>query len=152
MQILWVYDKFHFNRKYLNAETPRIRKGRQEVISACCLLGEKCDICRTPDSFHCDIESFDAVLLNFVIIGESVSRREMAEDLAIHYTKLSRILNDKEEPNVELSYRLEKHAGYLIKALTWWKVMILKQEFIISKDEDTRNQEQQKVKNFLKAS
>ncbi len=27
-----------------------------------------------PDSFHSDIESFDAVLLNFVIIGESVIR------------------------------------------------------------------------------
>ena len=79
------------------------------------------------------------------------TRREMAEDLAIHYTKLSRILNDKEEPNVELTYRLEKHTGYLIKALTWWKLMVLKQEFIISKDEHTRNQEQRKVKNFLKA-
>ena len=44
------------------------------------------------------------------------TRREIADDLAIHYTKLSRIINDKEEPNIELSYRLEKHSGNLISA------------------------------------
>ena len=33
----------------------------------------------SADSFHADIETFDAVLLNFVIIGESVVR--LSEDL-----------------------------------------------------------------------
>ncbi len=79
------------------------------------------------------------------------SRREIADDLAIHYTKLSRIVNDKEEPNIELSYRLEKHSGELIKAKLWWKLMIKKQEFIISKDEETRKVEQKKVKNSIRA-
>lgn len=79
------------------------------------------------------------------------SRREIANDLSIHYTKLSRIINDKEEPNVELTYRLEKHSGNLIKAKLWWKLMIKKQEFIISKDEETRKEEQEKVKNPLRA-
>ena len=80
------------------------------------------------------------------------ARREIAEDLSIHYTKLSRIINDKEEPNVELSYRLEKHSGNLIKAITWWKLIIKKQEFIISADDKTKSIEQNKVKNYLKAS
>lgn len=79
------------------------------------------------------------------------SRREVAQDLSLHYTKLSRIINDKEEPNVELSYRLEKHCGSLINAITWWKLMVKKQEFIISEDDQTRMTEQQKVKNYLKA-
>ncbi len=79
------------------------------------------------------------------------SRREVAEDLSLHYKKLSRIINDREEPNVELSYRLEKHSGSLIKAITWWKLMVKKQEFIISEDDQTRAIEEQKVKNFLKA-
>lgn len=79
------------------------------------------------------------------------TRREIAEDLSIHYTKLSRILNDKEEPNIELAYRLEKHSGNLIKAKLWWKLMIKKQEFIISQDEETRKEEQKKVKNPLRA-
>lgn len=79
------------------------------------------------------------------------SRKEIAEDLAIHYTKLSRIINDKEEPNVELAYRLEKHSGNLISAKLWWKLMIKKQEFIIFEDEETRKEEQGKVKNALRA-
>lgn len=79
------------------------------------------------------------------------SRREISEDLAIHYTKLSRIINEKEEPNVELCYRLEKHSGNLIKAELWWKLMIKKQAFIISRDEETRKAEQDKVKNPLRA-
>ncbi|MEM8900043.1 MAG: hypothetical protein AAGC85_18150 [Bacteroidota bacterium] len=78
-------------------------------------------------------------------------RKEIAADLAVHYTKLSRILNDKEEPNVELSYRLEKHSGQLIQATTWWKLTMKKQVFLISMDEETREREQQKVKGFLKA-
>ncbi len=79
------------------------------------------------------------------------SRKEIAEDLSIHYTKLSRIINDKEEPNIEICYRLEKHSAYLIKAELWWKLIIKKQEFILLKDDETRSIEQQKVKNSLRA-
>ena len=79
------------------------------------------------------------------------NRREIADDLSVHYTKLSRIINDREEPNVELCYRLEKHSGELIKAELWWKLIIKKQAFIISKDEDTRKEERKKVKNHLRA-
>ena len=79
------------------------------------------------------------------------TRREIAEDLSIHYTKLSRIVNDKEEPNIELCYRLEKHAGNLIKTKLWWKLIVKKQEFIISEDKATRIVEQGKVKNSIRA-
>lgn len=78
-------------------------------------------------------------------------RKDFAEDLSIHYTKLSRIINDKEEPNIELAYRLEKHSGDLINAKLWWKLMIKKQEFIISQDDETRKEEQEKVSNPLRA-
>lgn len=79
------------------------------------------------------------------------TRRAIAEDLSLHYTKLSRIINDREEPNVELAYRLEKHSGYLISAGLWWKLIIKKQAFIIPRDEETRRAEQEKVKNALRA-
>ena len=79
------------------------------------------------------------------------TRKEIANDLVLHYTKLSRIINDKEEPNIELCYRLEKHSGKLIKAKIWWKLMAKKQEFIITKDEETRKVEQEKVKNSIRA-
>jgi len=78
------------------------------------------------------------------------SRREIADNLALHYTKLSRIINDKEEPNIELCYRLEKHSSELIKAETWWKLIIKKQEFVLSKDKKTKKAEQKKVKNPIK--
>lgn len=80
------------------------------------------------------------------------SRREIATDLSIHYTKLSRILNDKEEPNVELIYRLAKYSGNLIKTELWWQLMIKKQEFILLMDQETRKREASKVKNYLQVS
>jgi plasmid maintenance system antidote protein VapI len=79
------------------------------------------------------------------------TRKEIATDLSIHYTKLSRIVNDKEEPNIELCYRLEKHSGNLIKTKTWWKLIVKKQAFVISEDKATRLTEQNKVKNPIRA-
>ncbi len=78
------------------------------------------------------------------------TRKQISEDLALHYTKLSRIINDKEEPNIELTYRLEKHSGNLIPAKLWWKLIIKKQEYVLSQDKETKRIEQNKVKNFLR--
>ncbi|MEM7660467.1 MAG: helix-turn-helix transcriptional regulator [Bacteroidota bacterium] len=80
------------------------------------------------------------------------TQQQLAGELSIHHSKLSRIINDKEEPNVELCYRLEKHTGGLIQALTWWRLAVKKQEFIIAADEQRREVEQAKVTNYLKAS
>ena len=79
------------------------------------------------------------------------NKKEIAADIALHYTKLSRIINDKETPSVELCYRLEKHSAELIKAELWWNLIIKKQGFILSKDEKTKMVEQQKVKNPIRA-
>jgi len=79
------------------------------------------------------------------------SRKEIASDLALHYTKLSRIINDKEEPSIALCYRLEKYTGNLIQAKLWWQLLIKKQAFILEEDKVTRTEEQGKVKNALRA-
>lgn len=79
------------------------------------------------------------------------NRKDISNELAIHYTKLSRIINDREEPSIELCYRLEKHSAELIKAELWWNLIIKKQGFILSKDKETKILEQQKVKNPLRA-
>ena len=78
-------------------------------------------------------------------------RRAIADELALHYTKLSRLVNDKEEPNIELTYRLEAHSGKMIPATLWWKLTVKKQEHLISKDLKTRKIEAKKVKNALRA-
>lgn len=94
--------------------------------------------------------TFGKYLAEYIRIVKK-SRREISEDLSLHYTKLSRIINDKEEPNVELSYRLEKHSGKLINAKLWWKLIIKKQEHLIMEDVETRKLEYQKVKSSLRA-
>lgn len=79
-----------------------------------------------------------------------VTKKKLSEDLAIHYTRLSRIINGHEEPNIELIYRLEKHCGGVITALKWWRLVIKKQEYEIREDEETRKKEGAKVKNPMK--
>lgn len=95
-------------------------------------------------------KSFGAFLKEYIRVVRK-TRREISEDLAIHYTKLSRIINDKEEPNIELAYRLEKHSGNIIKTELWWNLTIKKQLFIISKDSETKALEQGKVRNAIRA-
>ncbi len=78
------------------------------------------------------------------------TKKKLSEDLNIHYTRLSRIINDREDPNIELIYRLEKHSGMLIPALIWWRLLTKKQEFSIKKDKVTRKKEAAMVKNAVK--
>ena len=89
---------------------------------------------------------FGTFLKNYIEIIKR-SRKEIANELALHYTKLSRIINNKEEPNIELCYRLEKHSSNLIKAEKWWKLIIKKQEHFLTQDVKTKKAEQKKVKN-----
>lgn len=78
------------------------------------------------------------------------TKKNLSEDLSIHYTRLSRLINDKEEPNIELMYRLEEHSGNLIPAIYWWKLVAKKQEHILKQDIKTRKKEGAKVKNAVK--
>jgi plasmid maintenance system antidote protein VapI len=78
------------------------------------------------------------------------TKKELSEDLDIHYTRLSRIINGKEEPNIELAYRLEQHSGKLISAIIWWRLIIKKQEYEIRQDKETRDKEASRVKNAVK--
>lgn len=95
-------------------------------------------------------KTFGKYLAEYIRILKK-SRKEISTDIALHYTKLSRIINDKETPSIELCYRLEKHAAELIKAELWWNLIIKKQGFILSKDEKTKLREQNKVKNPIRA-
>lgn len=77
------------------------------------------------------------------------TKKELSEELDIHYTRLSRIINAREEPNIELTYRLEEHSGKLVSAIIWWRLIIKKQEYEIRRDEETRNKEAARVKNSV---
>ena len=72
-------------------------------------------------------------------------RRELANDIGVHYTKLSRLLNDKETPGLDILYRLEIHSGKLISALLWWKVVMKKMEHEIRENKEGREIAAEKV-------
>lgn len=66
------------------------------------------------------------------------NKKNLAEELNVHYTKLSRVINHRESPNLEFMYRLEEHSGTLVPAIVWWKVLMKKQEYEINQDQQTR--------------
>ncbi len=74
---------------------------------------------------------------------------EFSNDIDIHKTKLSRILNDREHPNIELMYRLEHHSGLMIPATYWYRLFTKKQEEEIKSNAEKRLIESQRVKNEL---
>ena len=77
------------------------------------------------------------------------TNKEFAEDLAIHQTKLSRILNGRENPNIDLMYRLEEHSSGEIPAHHWWRIYSLELEHKIRTDLEMKIEESKKVKNQI---
>jgi len=81
-----------------------------------------------------------------------ISRRsnaEIASNLGIHKTKLSRLVNDRENPNIELMYRLEEHSSKEIPAFYWWRIYARELEFKIRTDHEKKRLEASKVENPL---
>lgn len=77
------------------------------------------------------------------------SNKEIAENLDIHPTKLSRILNNKENPNIELMYRLEIHSDGVLPVHYWWRLHSRAFEHKIKTDMEKRLNEAKKVKGQL---
>jgi len=77
------------------------------------------------------------------------SQKDFSEDIGLHPTKLSRILHDRDDPNIQLVYRLEKHSARKIPAVLWWKIFMKKVEHEIEENEEMRKAEEAKVENAL---
>ena len=77
------------------------------------------------------------------------SNKTIAANLNIHPTKLSRIINGKENPNVELMYRLEEHSSGELPAFFWWRLHARELEHKIRTDLEKKLEEAKKVKNAL---
>jgi len=52
----------------------------------------------------------------------NLKRRELSDDISVHETKFSRIINDKKNPTLAILYRLEEHCNGIIEASIWWEV------------------------------
>jgi len=77
------------------------------------------------------------------------NNKEIAENLDIHPTKLSRILNEKENPNKELMYRLGVHSDGEIPAHYWWRLYSIQFEHQLRTDMEKKLNEEKKVKGQL---
>ncbi len=132
-----------FRRKLLRERTEEQRV-YSELLRFKFLLADyiKEEVFADEKSFGKHLEEYARIL--------NRTKKRLSEDIGIHYTRLSRIINDREEPNIELMYRLEKHSGELIPALYWWKLVTKKQEFIIKKDSKTRKKESSMVRNAIR--
>lgn len=95
-----------------------------------------------------ETQSFGKYLEEYIHILRK-TKKAFAEDIDIHQTRLSRILHDREDPNIELLYRLEIHSGNLIPAILWWKLFQKKQAYELTHDEEGRKREATHVKNAL---
>lgn len=93
--------------------------------------------------------SFSSQLKQYVQIINR-THKEFANEVNLHPTKLSRLLNERDTPNIELMYRLEKHCGEVIPAIYWWKLYSKKLEEEIRNDTETRKEEREKVTNNLR--
>ena len=92
--------------------------------------------------------SFSNQLKEYIKITKR-SNKEIAENLNIHQTKLSRVINGKENPNVELMYRLEEHSGVELPAFYWWRLYSKELEHKIRTDLEKKLEEAKKVKGSL---
>ena len=90
-------------------------------------------------------------LLEEYISRTKKNKKQFADNLGITFSLLSLLIRDEEEPPLELTYRLEKHSEQIIKACLWWKLVVKKQEFILSKDNEMKMLAYKKVKNSLRA-
>ncbi len=97
---------------------------------------------------YIDSFSFSEQLKNYISLLKK-PHHEFAADIGIHKTKLSRILNNKENPNIDIMFRLELHSGAMIPATHWFKLHIKKQENEIRLNKKKRQEENKKVKNKL---
>lgn len=91
---------------------------------------------------------FGSFLSSYIKILDC-KQQDFAQEINVHPTKLSRIINNKDEPKQYLFYRLEKHSGHIIPAIIWWKSFIKQKERNIYEDMEKRKHEESLVKKWL---
>ena len=81
------------------------------------------------------------------ILGKK--QKDFADEISLHYTKLSQLLSGKAEASLAILYRLEQHSGGLLPASLWWNIQAKKVEAEVKSNREGRLREAGKVKNAL---
>jgi len=77
------------------------------------------------------------------------NNKVIAANLNIPPTILNRIINGKENPTIELMYRLEEHSSGELPAFYWWRLHAKELEHQIRTDLEKKLEEAKKVKDAL---
>lgn len=77
------------------------------------------------------------------------NQKELSEDIDVHRTRMSRILNGKERLSLSIAYRLEIHSGETIPAILWWKLVQKEIEQEILHGTEEKQKEQNRVKKVI---
>lgn len=91
---------------------------------------------------------FSEILKRYVSILNS-SRRKLADDLGIHETKFSRLINNKENPGIGILYRIEEHSNSLLPAALLWQLVTKKMIVEIENNHKEKRKQSKLVKNKL---
>lgn len=83
---------------------------------------------------------FSEFLKNYVSIL-NITRRELSNNLGIHETKFSRIINDKENPGIGILYRIEEHSNGILPASLLWQIVTKK--IVIEIENNTKEKRKQ---------
>lgn len=71
---------------------------------------------------------------------------ELAQEISVHITKLSRLLNDREAPNERILVRLEMHSDGLVPAILWYRLLEKQKVLLLQNNKRLRKEERKFVK------
>lgn len=77
------------------------------------------------------------------------TQKAFSEEIDIHTAQLNRIIRGKENPNVELLYRIEKHSNGYLSAKQLYRLHTMKLEAEILEDKERRSAQYSRVKKTL---
>lgn len=92
---------------------------------------------------------FSEFLKKYVSITNT-TRRKLAENLGVHETKFSKIINNKENPGLGFLYRIEEHSNSLLPASLLWQLVAKKMMIEIDSNTVEKKKQSKVVKNKLK--
>ena len=92
---------------------------------------------------------FSEFLKKYVSIINT-TRRRLAENLGVHETKFSKIINNKENPGLRFLYRIEEHSSNLFPASLLWQLVAKKMLIEIESNTAEKEKQSKVVKNKLK--
>lgn len=71
---------------------------------------------------------------------------DFSKEISLHVTKLSRLLNDKEDPNQKILVRLGIHSNESIPCLFWYRIFEKQKELEFINDKELIKEERKNVK------